>query len=41
MRHSPEGETVEVALMRGAVQAGNHPDGEARFVCVLPEWKES
>ncbi|HMI30980.1 MAG TPA: hypothetical protein VK527_04510, partial [Candidatus Limnocylindrales bacterium] len=41
MRHSPEGQTVDVALMRGAVQAGNHPDGEARFVCVLPEWKES
>jgi signal transduction histidine kinase len=41
MRHSPEGQTVDVALMRGAVQAGNHPDGEARFVCVLPEWKEA
>jgi signal transduction histidine kinase len=41
MRHSPEGETIEVALVRGAVQVGTHPDGEARFVCVLPEWKES
>jgi signal transduction histidine kinase len=28
-------------LMRGTIEGGNHPDGGARFVCTVPEWKEA
>jgi len=26
-------------LMRGSIHAENHPEGGARFVCTVPEWK--
>ena len=29
-----------LTLMRGSISAGNHPEGGARFVCLLPEWQE-
>jgi len=28
-------------LMHGSIRAGNHPDGGARFVCTIPEWKSA
>ena len=28
-------------LMRGTIHGDNHPDGGARFVCTVPEWRES
>ncbi|HEY2923848.1 MAG TPA: HAMP domain-containing sensor histidine kinase [Candidatus Eisenbacteria bacterium] len=28
-------------LMCGTIEGGNHPEGGARFVCTVPEWKET
>jgi len=30
-----------LTLMQGSISAGNHPEGGARFVCILPEWQGS
>ena len=27
--------------MRGRIHAENHPEGGARFICILPEWREA